>query len=43
MPERQAAEASCDAIDLAYELLNVHMYLLDVVDDPRSIRGAGRV
>ena len=32
-----AAEADCDALDLAYLLLNVHMHLLVVVvDSPRT-------
>ena len=37
---RESAEADCDALDLAYRLLNVHTHLLVVVD-PRGIRDAG--
>ena len=40
---REAAEADCYALDLAYRLLNVHVYLLVVVVDPRGIQGAGCV
>ena len=40
--ERESAEADCDALAPAYQLLNVHMHLL-VVLDPRGIQGAGCV
>ena len=43
MPEHQTAEADCDALDLAYRLLNVHKHLLFDVGDPCGIQGAGRV
>ena len=39
----KAAEADCDALDLACRLLNVHMHLLFDVVDPRGIQGAGCV
>ena len=44
MPGRQTAEADCNALGLAYRLLNVHVHLLFVVGlgDPRGIGGAGR-
>ena len=41
MPGRQTAEADCDALELAYRLLNVHMHLLGVID-PHGIQSAGR-
>ncbi len=40
---REAAEADCDALDLVYRLLNVHVHLLIDLVDPRGIRGAGRL
>jgi len=37
---REALKADSDALDLAYQLLRVHVHLLFIVD-PRGIQGAG--
>ncbi len=36
MPGRQAVKADSDALDLAYQLLNVHVHLLSVADPCRT-------